>query len=126
MLEVVRGAFATPALRRLQFGFAGAALGQWSSLIVLSVYAYDSGGAAAVGIVGLAKMLPAALLTPLTGMLADRFARRDVLLVSALLRTTLAFAIAAAVAAGTSQRSSSMRCSCTSSTVTGLKVPMPT
>ena len=100
MLEVGRGAFATPALRRLQFGFAGAALGQWSSLIVLSVYAYDSGGAAAVGIVGLAKMLPAALLTPLTGMLADRFARRDVLLASALLRTTLALAIAAAVAAG--------------------------
>ena len=100
MLEVVRGAFATPALRRLQFGFAGNALGQWSSLVVLSVYAYAEGGAAAVGIVGVAKMLPAALLTPLTGTLADRFPRRDVLLGSAAARTILALAIAGAVYAG--------------------------
>ena len=100
MVEVMRGAFASPALQRLQLGLAGSALWQWSSLVVLSVYAYDQGGAAAVGIVGLAKMLPAALLTPLTGMLADRFARRDVLLGSALTRTLLAAAIAVAVAAG--------------------------
>lgn len=98
--EVVRGAFATPALQRLQFGFAGNALGQWSSLVVLSVYAYNSGGAAAVGIVGLAKLLPAALLTPLTGMLADRYPRRDVLLGSSAVRTLLALGIAGAVAAG--------------------------
>lgn len=98
--RVLRGAFGTPALRRLQLGFAGVALGQWSGLIVLSVYAYNQGGATAVGLVALAKMLPAALLTPATSLLADRLARRDVLLGSATLRALLGLAIAGAVLAG--------------------------
>lgn len=98
--QVLRGALATPALRRLQFAFAGVSLGQWSGLVVLSVYAFNEAGAAAVGLVALAKMLPAAILTPITGLAADRFSRRDVLLASATLRTLLGLAIAAAVLAG--------------------------
>ncbi len=98
--QVVRGAFGTPDLRRLQFAFAGVALGQWAGLIALSVYAYNEGGIGAVGLVALAKMLPAALLTPLTSMLADRYARRDVLLASAALRAVCGLGIAAAALAG--------------------------
>ena len=88
--EVVRGAFGdagpatacsspSPAWRSVS--------GRVSSS--LSVYAYNEGGVTAVGLVGLAKMLPAALLTPVTSMLADRYARRDVLLGSAVLRALL-------------------------------------
>lgn len=98
--QVVRGAFATPPLRRLQFAYSGVALGQWAGLIALSVYAYNEGGATAVGLVALAKMLPAALLTPVTSLMADRLARRDVLLGSATLRAALGFAIAGAILAG--------------------------
>ena len=98
--QVVRGAFGTPDLRRMQFAFTGVSLGQWSGLVALSVYAYNEGGIAAVGLVSLAKMLPAALLTPVTSMLADRYPRRDVLLASATLRAVFGIGIAAAALAG--------------------------
>jgi MFS family permease len=96
----MRGAFGTPSLARLQLALAAVSLGEWSGVIVLAIYAYDQGGAAAVGLVSLATLLPGALLTPLTSLIADRFARRDVLLGSAVLRTLLGLMIAAAVLAG--------------------------
>lgn len=98
--EVMRGAFSTAALRRLQLAFAAVSLGRWSGMVAVSVYAFQEGGAAAVGLVTLAKMLPAALLTPISGLLADRFPRRDVLLASSLLRLLCGALVAAAVLAG--------------------------
>ncbi len=98
--QVMQGAFGTPALRRLQFAFAGASLARWAGIVVLSVYAYNVSGPSAVGLVALAWMLPAALLAPFTTMLADRFPRRDVLVTSAVLRAASGFAIAAAVLGG--------------------------
>lgn len=98
--QVARGAFGTPELARLQLALAAVSLGQWSGVIVLAIFAYDQGGAAAVGLVSLATLLPGALLTPLTSLIADRFARRDVLLGSAALRALLGLMIAAAVLAG--------------------------
>ncbi len=98
--QVMRGAFGTPDLRRLNLGFAGVALGQWAGLVALSVYAYNEGGVTAVGLVALAKMLPAALLSPVTSMLGDRYPRRNVLLGSATLRALCGIGLAGAVLAG--------------------------
>lgn len=98
--QVMRSAFGTADLARLQLGFAAVSLGQWAATIALAVYAYQRGGAAAVGLVSLAQLLPAALLTPLTSLVADRFPRRDVLLASSALRAVFGIAVAAAALAG--------------------------
>ena len=53
--------------------------GEWAYLIALSVVAYGSGGAAAVGVAGAVRVLPAAVLGPLASIATDRFRRPLVL-----------------------------------------------
>jgi hypothetical protein len=78
-LEALRAAFGTGDLRRLQFGWAATSVGSWAFMVVLAVYAYDVGGASAVGVAALVRMLPAAFTAPVTSLLADRSSRRDVM-----------------------------------------------
>jgi MFS family permease len=68
-----------PAVRRLQLGFLGACTAEWTFTVVLSVYAFQHGGAAAVGLVSLLRMLPSALFTPFASAYVDRW-RRDLVL----------------------------------------------
>lgn len=48
--------------------------------ISLGVYGFEAHGAAGVGVVTLVRFLPAAIVSPLVGLLIDRFPRRSVLL----------------------------------------------
>ena len=73
-------------LRRLLIAATGSTLGNWGYFIALFLYAYDNGGAAAVGLVTVIRMIPAALASPLTAGFADRFDRKRVMIVSDLLR----------------------------------------
>jgi MFS family permease len=91
-------ALATSDLRRLQLTWTCASIGSWTFFIVLAVYAYDRGGATAVGIAALARMVPAGLAAPLAGMIVDRSSRREVLLASTIGRSLLLAGIAASVA----------------------------
>ena len=91
---------ATADLRRLQLAWAASAVGGWVFFVTLSVYAYDAGGATAVGATALARMVPAGLAAPIAGLLGDRHPRRDVLLIGIAARVGLLIAMAAAVAAG--------------------------
>lgn len=93
------GALATASLRRLQIGWAVSAVGGWVFFVALAVYAFDVGGATAVGVAALTRMVPAGLAAPLGGVLADRRSRRDVLLGAIGLRGLILGAIGAAVAA---------------------------
>jgi len=86
-----------PNLRRLQLGGAGAQIGGWAYAIAVSVYAYRAGGATAVGIVWLIRTVPAALVSPFAGILADRLRRNLVMLASDLLRAGLLVAAAVSV-----------------------------
>jgi MFS family permease len=92
-------ALATGDLRRVQLTWTFASIGSWTFFIVLAVYAYNQGGAAAVGIAALARMVPAGLAAPLSGMIVDRSSRREVLLASTLGRALLLAGIAGCVAA---------------------------
>ena len=97
-IRLARDALATPDLRRLQLSAAAAGVGGWAFMVSLAVHAYAVGGAAAVGLAALVRMAPAGLAAPLTGLAADRFPRRDVLLAAVLARTLLLAAAALCVA----------------------------
>src|SRR4051812_12357871 len=81
-------------LRRLQLAWACAAVGGWMFMVALAVHAYAVGGATAVGLAALARMLPAGLAAPLLGHAGDRFSRRDVLLATTLARAVVLVAAA--------------------------------
>jgi MFS family permease len=87
-----------PDLRRAQLSFLGAWTAEWAFTVALGIVAYRDGGVAALGLVGLLRMLPSALFAPLLSPLADRGRRERVLVVVSTLRA-LATAAAAAVVA---------------------------
>jgi MFS family permease len=97
--RALRAVFASPVLRRLQLAWIGSILGGWAYLVALGVYAYDQGGPAAVGLVGLIRLVPAALLAPFTSSLADRFPRVTVMVWSDVVRFALMLGAAATIAA---------------------------
>jgi hypothetical protein len=101
-LRVAGSAFATnarePALRRTQAGFAGACTAEWAFTVVLSVYAFQAGGATAVGVVSLLRMLPSAVLAPFASTVADRWRRDVVLSLVSLVRCLSTVGIVAIVA----------------------------
>jgi MFS family permease len=87
-------------LARLIYGWAGTTVATWTFAIALAVYAFGQGGATAVGIAAVARLLPGALASPFAGLLGDRHSRRA-LLVSSSALCGVAIALAAgAVALG--------------------------
>jgi len=85
--------FANPRVRNVQIAGAGSTLGIWAYGVALPVYAYNAGGARAVGLLFFARFVLAALASPWIGLLADRWSRRRVMLTSDLLRTALMVAM---------------------------------
>ena len=98
-LGALRAVFASPALRRLQLAWIGSILGAWAYIVALGVYAYDQGGPAAVGLVGLIRFFPAAILAPFTSSLVDRFSRVTVMVWSDVVRSAVMLGAAATIAA---------------------------
>ena len=90
--------FRTPELRRVQLAWAGSVLGNWSYVIALAVYAYGQGGAAAVGLIGVLRLIPAAIAAPLLSTLADRMRRERVMISSDVLRAVLMVAAGLVIA----------------------------
>ena len=85
-LRAFREVFANPNLRRLELASAGSIVGAWAYIVALAVFAYDAGGAAAVGLVGFIRLLPSAVATPFAALLADRMRRERVMVASDLSR----------------------------------------
>ena len=75
-----------PDLRRAQLSFLGAWTAEWAFTVALGIVAYRDGGAVAVGLVGLLRMVPAAVLAPLLSPIADRGRRERVLVVVSVVR----------------------------------------
>jgi MFS family permease len=88
----LREVYRNPALRRLEYAWAGSIIGSWAYSVAIVVYAYRHGGASAVGLVGLIRWLPAAAASPFAAILGDRYPR-----VRVMLATDITRAIALAV-----------------------------
>ncbi|MEV7429356.1 MFS transporter [Nocardioides sp. NPDC092400] len=86
-----------PSLRRAQLSFLGAWTAEWAFTVGLGIVAYRDGGAAAVGLVGLLRMAPSALLAPVLTPLADRGRRERVLVVVSTVRGVATAAVALVV-----------------------------
>ena len=97
-LRALHDVFASPVLRRLQLAWIGSILGGWAYIVALGVYAYDQGGTAAVGLVGVIRLVPAAILAPFTSSLVDRLPRVTVMVWSDVIRAVLMLASAATIA----------------------------
>jgi predicted MFS family arabinose efflux permease len=95
-LVAVRGVFRNPSLRRIQLAWGGSIVGQYANMVAISVYAYRHNGAAAVGLLLLARMIPAAIVSPFAAMLGDRV-RRDAVMVGADLGRVATTGLSAAV-----------------------------
>lgn len=89
--------FRNPNLRRLQLASAGNVTAEWAYTVALGVYAYEYGGTAWVGLVGLIRMIPATASAALGSIFTDRFPRHQVLFVVFLLRSLILVASAVAV-----------------------------
>jgi MFS family permease len=89
-----------PNLRRAQLSFLGAWTAEWAFTVALGIVAYRDGGAAAVGLVGLLRMLPSAICAPLLSPFADRGRREKVLVVVSTARGVATGAAAVVAALG--------------------------
>ena len=98
------GAFTSNArnrdLRRAQLSFLAAWTAEWAFTVGLGIVAFRDGGATAVGLVGLLRMVPSAILAPLLSPLADRGRRERVLILVSTLRGAATGAAAVVVGVG--------------------------
>lgn len=76
----LRRALANRSIRSVQLGWLTAIASETAFVVSLLVFAYGVGGVLLVGVAGMLRTLPAALLAPFLGMLADRLPRERVLL----------------------------------------------
>jgi MFS family permease len=99
-LRAFAAVFANADLRRVELAWGGSVVGQWGYEVALAVFAYRAGGATAVGLVALVRLLPAAVVAPFAALLGDRFHRRRIMVVADLARVCAMGGAAAAVFAG--------------------------
>jgi MFS family permease len=91
--------FTNPNLRRVELSWAGTVCAYWIFIVALSLYAYDRGGAGAVGLVGLLRVLPSVVAAPFGAVLGDRYPRERVIVAINVARSiTIAGAALAAFA----------------------------
>jgi MFS family permease len=98
--RVFRDVFSNPDLRRVELAFVGFAAAEWATWVAIMVFAYQVGGAAAAGAIGVIQLIPAAVFAPFASVLGDRYRRERVLLASYLIQALTMGAMAAALFSG--------------------------
>ena len=97
--DETRGVLAIPAFRKLWQSMAFSSFGDWLGLLATTALAQQLSGGDyktanfAIAGVFIARLLPAVILGPLAGVIADRFDRRRLMVVADILRAGLYFSI---------------------------------
>jgi MFS family permease len=87
-------------VRRVELAWGAAISSEWAYFVALGVFAYHAGGTSAVGLAGLIRLLPAAVIAPSAASLGDRIRRERLLLGAALLGAVALSGSAVAAFAG--------------------------
>src|SRR5947208_1773346 len=103
VVSALRAAVRNENVRRVELAWGAAIAAEWAHFVALGVYAYEQGGASAVGIAGLVRLLPAAVLAPFAASLGDRFPRERFLLATMLVGSGALAASAVAFFLGRSE-----------------------
>ena len=98
-MGAVRGVLAVAGVRRLQAAWFGGISAEYGALVGVSVYAFAEGGARAVALFGVLRMLPALVLTPIVTSVADRVPREHLLLWTLSVRAAALALVSAAILA---------------------------
>jgi MFS family permease len=72
-------------IRRAETAWGAVISAEWAHFVALGVFAYNHGGSTAVGVAGLMRLLPAAVIAPFASSLGDRIRRERFLLAISLL-----------------------------------------
>ena len=97
-LSAFKAVFRNPNLRRVELAWAGSETGKWMYVIGVGVFAYEQGGASAVGIVALIRVLSGAIVAPFAAVVSDRFRRERVMLFADISRALVLVGAVLAVA----------------------------
>src|SRR3990170_4361480 len=89
--------FRNRSLRLLNLAQAGSMIGDWAYATAVAVWAYDVGGATAVGVWGTVRLTLAAISAPFSSALADRMSRRTLMVGCDVIRAVLVLAAAALI-----------------------------
>jgi MFS family permease len=96
LLSTLGTAVRNPDVRRVELAWGAAIAAEWAHFVALGVFAYEEGGASAVGVAGLIRLLPAAVVAPFAASLGDRFPRERFLMAMMLVGSVALGASAAA------------------------------
>ena len=97
-IAIFAGVFRNADLRRLELAWACSNLASRAAAIAVAVYAYETDGIAAVGVIAFVRLVVAAAVSSWLAVLADRRPRREVLIVTDLVRSAMLGAMALLVA----------------------------
>lgn len=98
-MDLLRTALGSRAVSRIILSYTSRAIGIWMFTVVVALYAYEAGGASAVGLAGFARLLPSIVAAPYGALLADRVSRRTVLISGTAACSVILLVTAAAAAA---------------------------
>ena len=87
--DSMRRVLKNPNLRRIQLAFFGSLTGDWAYATAITVWAYQEGGATAVGIFQAARFIGMAVAGPLGAVVADRVSRKTCMMTTDLIRAVL-------------------------------------
>jgi MFS family permease len=84
--DALRASFRNRSIRRVQVALAVSMIGDWAYATAVTVWAFEVGGAKAVGVWGAIRYTLMALTAPAAASLADRFPRKAVMIGADLLQ----------------------------------------
>lgn len=92
-LHPVAAVLRTSSLRRVLLAFFIFNTMEWATWIAILVWAFDSGGAGAAGLIAVVQLVPAAVAAPFAGTLGDRMRRDRALAVGYLIQVVFTLTV---------------------------------